>query len=501
MAALSPRLLGLMCVGLAVGAAVGRGQAVAALVVTLALVVAHRLARSPSWVGLIAVGVATIPAATFLPLSLTLGGKTIYLTDLLLPTAALLALRMQSQSRAQDVVATGYIAAIGLACLPGLVYGTPVAFFIQDLRGPIYLMCGYFIASRMYRTATITPIVRTTIVAVWYSLVMILASLVTGTNYLSSGRVEEVRAFQTTGAVEVDATRFILDAKGLAFVGIVLGFAALASSAWPRRALTTLIIGVPSCVITFVALSRQSIVALAASTATGLVLARRIQMSARRVIGSTLAIVSGLILLTVLGAWPYISNPNGNGVSRQIYAFEARVLQGLVFENAAESPGNQWRLSEAEYALDTFTDRPLLGAGVGAAYRPLVADHPFEDLQYGARFIHNLHLWYLAKTGVVGFTAFAIFFCRPIILTMRPAPTWGDQLSAVDKALAISLIGLIVVNFFEPDLHRVGTAPLAGALVGYLAVRHETGRRSTTDVAATRSERDDAPVRAVGALA
>lgn len=61
----------------------------------------------------------------------------------------------------------------------------------------------------------------------------------------------------------------------------------------------------------------------------------------------------------------------------------------------------QWRNFEYEYGIPQIYQHPLMGLGLGAAYRPrLSVDHAgFE----GWKYTHNSNLWIAMKTGLVGF--------------------------------------------------------------------------------------------------
>lgn len=460
---------------LAAGALVARGGASAPLGLALVAIGVYLHTRSRRFLPLLALTVAVMPPPAALPFSLAIAGKTVYLTDILLPLATLFALRQRSRAPRFDRVAWTYVGLIVIASLLGMVHYAPLQFFIQDLRGPIYLVCGYFIAARLFRSEDIGLIVRLAALVLWYSAGMIVASLLTG-QALLGGRVEGVRAFQTTGAVEVDATRFLLDVKGLAFIGLVLGAAALLGRSWPSRRMTLLGLGLPGFVVTFVGLSRQSLLAFGLTLVLLLALTRRFRVAPRRMVAAVSGLTAMAVAIALLGAWPYMSDPNGNALARQVYAFETRVLEGLRYENATESPGNQWRVAEAKYALEETVRNPLLGIGIGSAYRPLLSDHPFGDLDYGARFIHNLHLWYLAKTGVIGYLVFLVFMLWPVLAAARSVDLSGRHRYAVDLALGVAIIGILVVDLFEPDLHRVGTAPLVSAILGYLAIQAQERR-------------------------
>ena len=471
--------VGVLLLAAVAGALVARGFAVPVAVAALALALGavFRQVSTRPGVPLLALAVAALPPPAVFPMLVGLGGRNVYVTDLLLPAGALIALLRASRTPRSDRTMWAYVWLFVSLTLLSLIRFVPLDSLIQDLRGPIYIVCGYLIASRLYEETDAGRVVATAAAVLWYTAVMIAASLVTGAELLS-GRVNDgLSAFTVTGTAEVDAGRFLLDAKGLAYLGVVVGLTALLSPSWPRRRLTLLGLGLPGLIATFAALSRQSFVALAVSVLVLLALGGRLRLDARRTAVASSVVV--VVVFALAAAWSGVSSPAGNVVARQLYAFEVRVVQGLFPENAAQSPGNQWRLVEARYALEAFRGAPVLGVGVGEAYRPLAGEQVFGDADYGARFIHNLWLYYVAKTGAVGVAVFLVFLLVPTVGALRQP--LRDRQSVVDVALVAGLVGLAVVNVFEPDFHRVGTAPLLGALLGYLALRasrQAPGRRS-----------------------
>jgi O-antigen ligase len=332
--------------------------------------------------------------------------------------------------------------------------------------------------------------VATAAVILWYSAGLMTFTIVTGVPLLA-GRTEAVRAYQADGAEVIDATRFIVESKGLAFIALVAGATVIFSrEARTRHRLLAALLVAPAFVVTFLGYARATLLALVVCTVLLACILRRPVLDRRRVAVAAVAILALVPLISLTGSGSAISDPQGNPVARQVAGFETRVLGGLS-EDTIDSPGNTYRLTENGYALKAWERNPLFGHGIGASFKPTVLSDPslsaFENNPaFGTRFIHNGWLWYAVKTGAVGLVAFAAFMLTPVVGSLSGRARGRLPLSPVEVGLAVSVVGLLVINVFEPDLHRVGTAPLAGAVLGYLAARMDSVRPHTTHSAPVR---------------
>jgi O-antigen ligase len=162
-----------------------------------------------------------------------------------------------------------------------------------------------------------------------------------------------------------------------------------------------------------------------------------------------------------------------------VAGFQDRVIGGLSTDDVL-SPGNAFRLVENRYAFEKFTESPLWGHGFGVQYRPLYVlgdvGNIFPDAEYGTRFVHNGYMGYLVKTGAVGLTLFVLFFLLPAGRTLVAATR--SHVGSVDVGLAVAIVGLMIDNAFEPDLVRLGGAPVLGAILGLLTYRTAGARQS-----------------------
>lgn len=480
-----------MAVAVLAGAAVGGllvtgGQLGLLVVVGLVLLLLGLAAqqRTPTLLPIVALTLACLPALVWFPFLVTVGGKGLYFTDVLLPVATLLALSRPSRTPRIDMVVWVYVVVMAFQTMAGLANGQPFNAFTQDLRGPVYIVCGYFIASRLFTRALNRQVLGATGFVLWYSAGFMLVTIATGVDILA-GRTEDVRAYQAGGAQVIDATRFIVDSKGLAFVTMVAGGAVLLSSrasAAQRRVAAAVV--APALIVSFLNYARATVLALAVCVVLLLLLNRLAKIHSRRVLVASLVVATFVGLVGLTGTASVFSDPQGNVLARQVAGFEERVLGGLDAEGV-ESPGNTYRLLENQYALRGFAANPLFGQGVGAAFKPRSFGDPALDAfqtdpAFGVRFIHNGWLWYLVKSGVVGLAAFLALILVPILAFLRTALLRPGDARPADVGIAVSLIGLLAIFFFEPDIHRVGTAPLVGATLGYLSLLG-TARRASDD--------------------
>ncbi|WP_336921882.1 O-antigen ligase family protein [Aquipuribacter sp. SD81] len=467
---------------------VGGTAVLAAVVLALGLVAAALAPRFPSALPLLALASAVTPPLVSLPFLVVVGGKSLFLSDVLLPLAVLVALRRRARVPRLELLAWFYAAVMLAQAAVGVVQRQPFEAFTQDLRGPLYVVMGFLVVSRLATTRGARAAVRVALLVLWYTASLMLVTIATGTELLA-GRTENVRAFDTVQTLEIDATRFIVNSKGLAFLAVVVGVAVLASRVSTRhQRLLAAACLVPGAVVTFLGYARATMLALALCLLLLGLLARRLGLDWTRLGAALLALAAPAALLVLSGNGSLVNDPDGNALARQVAGFEARVLDGLD-EEGANSPGNQYRLLENRYALQAAADNALFGLGIGADYHPRFVQDPTlqafkANPDFGSRFIHNGWLWYLVKTGAVGLVAALLLFFVPVLRAVGGrVPPAGTGVVAI--ALAVGLVGLMVIHLFEPDIHRVGTAPLFGAALGYLSLVTTASRRPSANAGAT----------------
>lgn len=447
------------------------------LVPALALGMAAHL-RSPRFVPLAALASVVTPLPVFVPIVLPMGGRSLFVADLVLPAVALWAMAGARPARGADRAVAFYAAVVVALCLVGLLRGAGPSPIIQDLRGPLYLVCGYVIVSRRVRWADRPVVTRTVAAILWWSVAAIVLALVTGQEFLH-GRVGETSAFVGDGKRSLDAVRFLIASKELALVAVLgtVGMLLLGvRTGHPRRAVVGLL--VPGAVVVFMGFSRQSIVALAVGvTYLVLVSPLRIQTVARVIVGLTM-VTALLAVLGLAGITGRVTDDE-TVLGRQVDAYSERVLSGLFGENVTEDPGNQFRQMENEAAIDFAKGHPLAGSGLGMPYRGDLALEAFrtDEVDYARRYVHNVYLWYAAHGGILGVLAIAVLLGRPIVTVLWPAFRGGARHRGIVLASGAPYVALLVIGLVEPVIHTNATAPLMGAVLGFYALV-ESGARS-----------------------
>jgi hypothetical protein len=427
--------------------------------------------RSRRVVPLVALALAVTPFPLAMPRTLPLGGRSLFLTDLVLPLVAVLALRAPQRSRGADR-AVGLYGGLMLAlAIWGTARGASLEALIQDGRGPAYIICGYLIASRLLDVGDRRAIVQTVGAVLWWSTGMIVASLLVGRELLA-GRVGETSSFGGGDAkLGLEAVRFLIASKELALVAFVACLCALLAGTERRLGWRTgLGVMAPAAFVLFMGFSRQSVLGVAAGLAVIVVASPlRVRTLGRLVsVGVVAAVVA--VVLAISGVGGRLSDPDQGIVGKQVQGFTERVVGGLFGENLVDDPGTRFRTMEGGAARAFAFDHPLVGGGLGSTYRGALELEAFVDIDYGQRYVHNIYLWYAVKGGLVGLLALLALVARPLVRGLwpamfRPVPYRGDVL-----ALGAAFVSLLVIGLVEPVMHLSTTAPLVGAMVGAFAV-------------------------------
>lgn len=462
-----------LAVGLAVLIGISVNQGVpflwlSFLLPVLAIGVAAGLRDRRFWpVAVLALPVVPLPL--FVPILLPVGGKSLFVLDAVLVIAALWALRGTSPSHGADRSVAFYALVMTALCFVGLLRGAQMSAVIQDFRGPIYIVCGYVVASRRLTWADRDVVIRTVSAILWWSVAAITFVLLTGQEFLH-GRVGQTAAFLGGDRKEqLDAVRFLIASKELSLLTalVVIGMLLLGARSGNRRGVLFGLL-VPAIFVVFMGFSRQSIAATAVALVFLMVVAPRRAETVTR-IGAGLAGLALLLgVLALTGATSRLT-AEGTVVGDQITAYSDRVFAGLFGDNVTEDPGNQFRTLEADAAIDFAVRHPVAGGGLGTQYRGDLELEAFQDVEYGRRYVHNVYLWYAAHGGIVGLVALGGMMLRPMLFVVLPAfrrDSWNRE---GVLALGGAHIALLTIGVVEPVIHLNATAPLTGALLAVFA--------------------------------
>lgn len=454
----------------------------AALGLVLVLAVAVLAVRAPHLLLVLGVVLAVAQPPAGLDFSIGADGRQVSYSDLLLPLAALCGLLRRSRTPRQDLFAWALTGLVVCGFAAGALSGEPFKAMTQDGRGIVYLLGTYFAASRLLVRRDLRPALAATSAVLWLTTVAMVLSSVTGADLLS-GRIQQVTQQSSAAhrAQSFDATRFLLNPKDLALVALVVGLLVLSSAGadLERRRWALLGFVLPGFTMSFLAYSRSVLLALAVVLALAVLLSRRLDLSTGVLVRAGGVAVLLAATVGLAGSVPGLSDPQGNFFARQVAAFDGRVIQGLEVQQVASSPGNEFRVREAGYALTSIAEHPAFGRGLGTSYRPdVVATGELNsfrnNLTYGARFVHNSLLFYAVKLGLVGLAVLLLFLLRPAVwaLLCGPAERPEDRLArTLDGAVALGVLSVLVVSLFQADLQQSQTGPVLGALVAWLALR------------------------------
>lgn len=123
-----------------------------------------------------------------------------------------------------------------------------------------------------------------------------------------------------------------------------------------------------------------------------------------------------------------------------------------------------WRYYEAEKVLPQIADHPILGLGLGAAYR---RPAPSDALPEQVRYIHNGYLFVASKLGLPALAL--LLWCLGVVFvwSWRGAGAEPDpELRGVHAAVCSGVLGVLLASVTEPHLMRDSSLAYVGVLTG-----------------------------------
>jgi O-antigen ligase len=230
---------------------------------------------------------------------------------------------------------------------------------------------------------------------------------------------------------------------------------------------------------------------IAAATALGLILvvlipAYKAQLARYLVVGSLVL----LLMLSLLGT-QLQEILNGTQVVNMIYE---RGVSIFTPADTLESDSLQWRVFENEEALRSITQYPLLGVGLGNAYREITllqgeAQGRLAGLEIGrvSRFTRYVHSSYLALAVKMGLPGLASFLCFCALFLIKGFQLYrmltDDYLRGIVLAVLASFAGLLQWSIFHARLFEAASAAVVGLMVGMVASIYKIqGHRSAARV-------------------
>lgn len=221
-----------------------------------------------------------------------------------------------------------------------------------------------------------------------------------------------------------------------------------------------LMLGPPALLIPVLAFSRNTLISIGVAAAVAF-FASMGWSSVRRAARLALT-AAGILAVAIPGALFLLGDTSaGIWLANQITGFSHRVLGRTSGSALAADPSALARLAEDRHLNDSIAGAPWFGHGLGYAYQlPFGGDDPNEFTQsLGTTYAHNFYLWWLAKAGVVGMVAFAVFALTPLVRALRSA-------SVPAKISAAVSTGLMAMAIIDPLPEEPTNAMTLGLTLG-----------------------------------
>lgn len=436
-------------VGLVIG--VGAGNVFPAVIFTIAGLLALRFVPAATVYLTLILAFTTLPAVV--PLSFEVADYSFRTYE---PFIVLAAIYVWTRHRPQPY-ATACSVVLALVFLGAAAHGyldgnLPDA-ILYELRPPLIMCLGIIVAAGVIDTPVGDRCRRLLPWILGVSAVVSLAGSVLGLEI--AGRTEAA----TLGGVVGDATeasRLLTPATFLAVAALCAAAAALIARRATVRA--TLPYVAPSLVIVFLGFSRNHILGLAAACLFAVVAGRAVATLLPRL--ALAATVSAPFALVVVIGFSTLSPTSW--AQQQVDAYFDRVVSGLTAETRSMDSSTQFRAEENRQLVAAFKDAPVLGHGLGHAYRPGVGPTGEFMRDEAPYYAHNFYLWLLVKAGALGLLGFAYATAGPLLSVFRDRRT-------IRLITGAAVCGFLAINFVAPMPNGAPTSLLMGALIGIAA--------------------------------
>ncbi|MFN8483689.1 MAG: O-antigen ligase family protein [Anaerolineae bacterium] len=130
-----------------------------------------------------------------------------------------------------------------------------------------------------------------------------------------------------------------------------------------------------------------------------------------------------------------------------------------------------WRLYETQTAVQSISEHPFVGVGLGGAYRHVTL---FQDVGMGSadltRFIHNAYLYIIVKMGFLGLVTFLWFYFAFLIWGWHDSQALRDgQAQTIAIAVVCAGVGLLQWSLTTPHFFSTESTVIVGVMVGTVA--------------------------------
>ncbi len=415
------------------------------------------------------------------------GTVPIYLYQVAMVLAAIFLMQASRARRSSYVLPGMFLATIVCWMVVGFAAGNPTDRASHEFLYLFELVGGFVLAILIIDAGYAKQAMRAISVTLWFSAGMLVAAsfhLV-----VLAGRTETLE--KGLGAAE--AIRLVTNTQDMAIA--VLAALVAAQILGRVRPATHLMLAPPALIIVLLAFARHTLLLLAVAGLVAL-LTRPGWQALRR---TTMASVTGaaIFALTIPASLLLLKHSSaGDWLGDQYTAFNNRVLHNVSSSRFAMDPSVLAREAENTNLRRAIGEAPVFGHGLGYPYQLAFGKPDSFSATLGTTYAHNFYLWWLAKAGAVGMTAFALFALVPIVrgLLSASAP------AKIAAAVAVALLANCTVDPIPedgPDALLLGLA--LGAALQFAVVSRGARRDDNTTQHASPSGFTGAPVAAMPA--
>ncbi|OBK95837.1 polymerase [Mycobacterium asiaticum] len=338
-----------------------------------------------------------------------------------------------------------YFAAVGFST------GHNPAVVVREATFLLEMIAGFVLALVVVYGEHIMLSINAMAVTLWFSAGMAILGSSGGVRL--AGRTESLQ--MDTG----DAANRVITSTLIPAIAVLTALVA-AQIAGRVKPVAYLALGLPALVIAVLAFSRNTIISVGVAAVVAF-FASMGWSAVRRAARLTLTGL-GILAVTIPGALFLLGDSSaGVWLANQITGFSHRVLGRTSGAALSADPSTLARFAEDRHLNEAIEAAPIFGHGLGYAYQlPFGGDDPNEFTQtLGTTYAHNFYLWWLAKSGAVGMTGFAVFALTPLVRALRSA-------SVPAKISAAVSTGLLVMCIIDPLPEDPANAMTLGIALG-----------------------------------
>jgi O-antigen ligase len=397
-------------------------------------------------------------AFTALPVALSptvaVGGYHVSPFEPLLLLSALYVFAYYRPPRTVLYVTIGFATLVIGWSLYGKLSGNGFSDIVREAKPGINLILGLLIAGGILHTDIARKCWKLLPWTLWVSAGFSVLASASGLEL--AGRIGE--ASLALPGDSSDASRLLTPATYLAaatlYIVLSLG---ITKRERPRDLLN---VTIPAAIIVLLSFSRNHILGFGVAAVFAVLTIRNLRLLTT-LIPRVVTTVLWTSLVVLLLVFSLSALPKSNWARAQADGYSGRVLEGLSSEARKDDPSVQFRVREDKLLVASFEKKPVLGHGLGYAYKP-PEGKPGEFIHDQAPFYaHNYYLWLLVKVGILGLLIFLAVTLIPLLQVLRKPSTIG-------VAAGSCLAAFLAISFVAPLPGGTPTSLLFGAILGVL---------------------------------